>query len=732
MFLFFFLLIFFLRDRKACTWETSQQGPTNTSKQLEIIGVRSFETVHQAFTRETPTTFSFLLFIQVYAGRQPLATADRDLQLGFWEDKSSSSLKTVSRGASQGKVEAHHQDPALQDICACDMDTYGIDYVQYEALKKAIQSGDWIAAEEFLKRQPDAAAAKITKFGETALFVAVYTGHEHIVEKLVDLMSEEDLAIPNNAGNTALVEVISVGNYRMAACMLRKNNNLIRIRNYNAIPVNLAMGVGHMELARYLYSLTPLGDLMPESGIDGSTLCIQAIHNRSLDIALDLIRKCPRLVLALDSEGSSPLYALANVRNAFQSGDGLVFWKRWIYNYCIHIEPASAINETRLDIQSLEKGQSDKVKIIRSGIHIEPASAINETCLDIQSLEKGQSDKVKIIKSVKALLRQLVSNLRNFLGIKGLYEMKLVDVQAHELLDHMCKEVSISPTTDTIKNAVFRSIEMGNFEFVFRMVKAKSSLIRSRDEDGMSIFAFATLHRQAKIFSLIYGLPLKNVMASWCDQKNNIILHMTGRTEASIQLNQIQGAALKMQRELQWFKGPMNFKGANESEKKNGILHRSKGTTSFPLKSPLSQSVALPPGITPLSSGAHPLFSGELFGHRRLSVPCSPSRNQSLALPPGITPFSSGAHPLFSGEFFGHRRLSIPRSPSRNHPLSPSALTLSPPASSSTTDEAIPPSLPGSLKTEQGIPKQNKDSQNRGPKSIKKRSQRKIPEILSY
>jgi hypothetical protein len=132
--------------------------------------------------------------------------------------------------------------------------------------------------------------------------------------------------------------------------------------------------------------------------------------------------------------------------------------------------------------------------------------------------------------------------------------MKLVSVQFHELLDHMCKEVSNSPTTRTMREAIFRSIAMGNPEFVFRMVKAKPSLICSRDEDGMSIFAFATLHRQAKIFSLTYGLPLRNIMATWRDHKNNIILHMTGATEASIQLNKIQGAALQMQRELQWFK----------------------------------------------------------------------------------------------------------------------------------------------------------------------------------
>ncbi|KAE8010193.1 hypothetical protein FH972_006583 [Carpinus fangiana] len=145
--------------------------------------------------------------------------------------------------------------------------------------------------------------------------------------------------------------------------------------------------------------------------------------------------------------------------------------------------------------------------------------------------------------------------------------------------------------------------------------------------------------------------------------------------------------------------GFITISTVEEAEKVVEMFHH----YSFPVKSPLSQSVALPPGITPLSSGAHPLFSGELFGHRCLSVHRSPSRNQSLVLPPGITPFSSSAHPFFSGEFFGHRRLSIPRSPSRNHPISP-------PASSSATDEAIPPSLPSSLKTEQGIPKKNKYS----------------------
>jgi ankyrin repeat protein len=146
-----------------------------------------------------------------------------------------------------------------------------------------VQSGDWIAVEEFLKRQPEATASKITNLGETTLHLAVEAGHEDIVEKLVDLMSEEDLAIPNIVGTTALAYAINAGSYRMAACMLRKNNNLLRIRNaIKEIPVNHAIIKGHIELARYLYSLTPLEDLMPEKGVDGATLCTEAIYNRSL------------------------------------------------------------------------------------------------------------------------------------------------------------------------------------------------------------------------------------------------------------------------------------------------------------------------------------------------------------------------------------------------------------------------------------------------------------------
>ncbi|XP_062175427.1 uncharacterized protein LOC133880493 isoform X4 [Alnus glutinosa] len=444
-------------------------------------------------------------------------------------EKYNVSKNTSSGNTMLGSYASHQQQNNLEIASRIhgSEQSGNVDHLQYEALNKAVQRGDWNATEEFLNGQPGAWSAKITFLGETALHVAVKAGrdHEHIVEKLVDVMSEEDLAIQDSFGGTALAYTINSGNYRMAACMLKKNKKLVSIRTQNGeIPVIHAIDYGHIELARYLYSLTPLEDLMPENGSNGATLCGQAIYTRTLDIALDLIQRCPRLSLSLDREGYSPLYALASMAYAFPSGNPLVFWKRWIYS-CIHIQPARATKEIRLNFQNVEKSQSDQIKIIEL---------------------------------VPALLRQLLSNLLNFLGIEDLYEMKLVHVQSHELLDRMCKEVLISNIEKRGKgrvyDAIFRSIQKGIFEFIFGKVRANPDLVWSQDKDSRTIFSLSVLHRQAKIFSLIYRLDLKKALTYRRDNYRNHILHMAGMTGASTLINRIPGPALQMQRELQWFK----------------------------------------------------------------------------------------------------------------------------------------------------------------------------------
>ena len=137
--------------------------------------------------------------------------------------------------------------------------------------------------------------------------------------------------------------------------------------------------------------------------------------------------------------------------------------------------------------------------------------------------------------------------------------MKLAHFLSHELLCRMMDPISISDTqqraTGMVNVAIVRAIMEGNFEFVFEIVKADPDLVWSHDEKSANIFSVAVEYRHAKIFSLIYGHPLKRVLAQSVDRlyRNNL-LHMAGMLAPSTSLNQVAGAALQMQRELQWFK----------------------------------------------------------------------------------------------------------------------------------------------------------------------------------
>ena len=155
----------------------------------------------------------------------------------------------------------------------------------YMDFYKALQKGNWNAAEDFLNRHPNAISAKITVRDKTALRVAAEAGHEHIVEELVKLMSEENLEIKDidGFGFTALAWAAYNGNYRMAECMLVKNGNLISIgADEGVIPVVLALFNGHLKWGRYLYSLTPLEILEAEEGKMGATVVCEAIYNKAL------------------------------------------------------------------------------------------------------------------------------------------------------------------------------------------------------------------------------------------------------------------------------------------------------------------------------------------------------------------------------------------------------------------------------------------------------------------
>ncbi|KAF5477248.1 hypothetical protein F2P56_003900 [Juglans regia] len=421
----------------------------------------------------------------------------------------------------------------------------------------------------------------ITDRDETALHVAVLNGHEHIVEELMNRMSDESLAMYDRDGYTALITAAVLGNRKMVECMLTKKSDLIRIKsnsNGKNLPVVMAIDFGQIEMARYLYDLTPEGDLIPQDNDqeitpdedlipqedndqeitpdedlipqdndqeihkdhNGATLLTCAIYAGTLDgmhIALGLIERCPRLALAIDKYDESGILALASMRQSLPSGNQRI--------YSSNVEHGQS-NQEESNRSDLEHGQS------------------NQEGINISDVEHGQSNHEEINRS----------------GITQLYEMKRIHDQYDKLLSKMCEEISESLQSNTqqlkdglVYTAICQAAENGISEFVSKMLETDRHFLWTEDRNGRNIFMLGVLHRQEKIFSILYRLDGKIMNSLTClqDRNKNNMLHMAGMMEDAIrQINQIPGAALQMQRELQWFKEVERIVLPRHKETKNG------------------------------------------------------------------------------------------------------------------------------------------------------------------
>ena len=67
---------------------------------------------------------------------------------------------------------------------------------------------------------------------------------------------------------------------------------------------------------------------------------------------------------------------------------------------------------------------------------------------------------------------------------------------------------------------------------------------------------YATESRQEKIYSLIYRFDKRKrtLIATLADTSDNCLLHVAGMLSSLAKLDNISGAALQMQRQVQWFK----------------------------------------------------------------------------------------------------------------------------------------------------------------------------------
>ncbi|KAI3908906.1 hypothetical protein MKW92_053215 [Papaver armeniacum] len=381
-------------------------------------------------------------------------------------------------------------------------------YTSHAALYKALDKNDWESAKLYLENNPGAVSARITEAGETALHKAASAGRLNLVKKLIELMPKEALEIKSDEGLTALLYTASEGSPEIAKLMVEKNSNVLRIRTaHNILPLVVSAICGHEDLTRYLYSVTPKEELDPNADGNGVTLLIATIRAELYDIALDLLQRYPQLATARDTEGASVIIELSRTPSAFPSGNRHGFFQQFIY--------------TSIPVE---------LRDVSSNQH---------------NIQIGSQPNEQLFIEVP--------------GVKQIYEKKVRHAQVHELLKVIISQIS-NLNIQRLKasgayTAVIYTARYGIIEYFKELINSCPGLIHtvSNDKDGIVLFHEAVLARQHKIYNFISQMGVKNDLALRTSLTNNNMLHLAGFLAPMSQLERVSGAALQMQREIQWF-----------------------------------------------------------------------------------------------------------------------------------------------------------------------------------
>ncbi|CAK9138513.1 unnamed protein product [Ilex paraguariensis] len=396
----------------------------------------------------------------------------------------------------------------------------------YVPLYVAALRGDWESAKRFMKQDEAAATARITALSSTVLHVVVGTGKTvHFVEKLVKLMPTDALALRDDYGNTALNVAAVVGNTEAAVILVKKNPALLHIRNNTGfLPVHRAGLNAHRDTLLYLLTIhkddIEPGPLADQSGVQ---LLVSVIDSGFFDVALDLVQHYPSMGTMKLKNGDSGLKAIARKASAFPSGSCLSFWERLIYSF-VHVK--------------VENRSQDP-----HGGDIE-----------------NPADSSQVFEQICGLICLFEGNQFIYVPkLKPLREQKLMHHQALDLVKSLCEIIKslndATACTSLYEEPILVAAKLGIHEVVETIVDTFPDALYSRDEDNHYTFEVAVINRCENVFNLIYQMTeYKQYATLLTDDSGNNILHLAGRLAPIHKLNLVSGAALQMQRELQWFK----------------------------------------------------------------------------------------------------------------------------------------------------------------------------------
>lgn len=141
--------------------------------------------------------------------------------------------------------------------------------------------------------------------------------------------------------------------------------------------------------------------------------------------------------------------------------------------------------------------------------------------------------------------------------IKTIHDIKVTHIQVEQLVKAICsiviKKVDHSIAWNVLGTSVSTAVTHGTHEIIEECIRNYPGLVWY-DVQGFYLFLAAIKHRQEKVYNLVYQMSGHKVFAATEKINEENALHIAGKLAPQHRLNIVTGAALQMQRELQWFK----------------------------------------------------------------------------------------------------------------------------------------------------------------------------------
>jgi len=460
----------------------------------------------------------------------------------------------------------------LHDVTIEINKTRGIsNYPNVKELHDATIEGHWWKIKSILKNNEGAAKLVISDDGDTLLHLAVRRGKNNFIKELLNFIGNGEIENKNSEGHTALHIAAIVGNKDAAELLVEKRKELLEIKDDKLnIPVRSAYVSNQVNAFVYLW------EAMKEKGFCSEEYYFKFDRNfnekllrtvmfkKQYGLAKKLVNIIPGLAnkpstffeftRSFPSDigfGESLIYpSLNNGRSKIVKRSSLLFHSlEYMY---------TKTGDTLWEMRRFKKHYYSWLLPEILILLLVPVAVIYPIyqlmCLLILVLLFPCSILYFLLWKVLAFVVAPINNIQK--KRKEYSEAKVFLKWICEQNRHLDDIENQNPALDQFyRGSLMEAVRLDVSEVLNQIMDISSKALDFKETDGYNIIQLAVINRSPKVYNLISPIiERKETYRRMEDHWKNNLLHLAGRLAPLTVLSCTTGAALKLQRELQWRK----------------------------------------------------------------------------------------------------------------------------------------------------------------------------------